>query len=90
MPYYAAYSRIYEPLRDDRTRLRVCLIVFDRELELRGAVAELYAPRIELFDRHARAIQVVLSEVRLRPRQRRSKADFYDGGALRESVRRRC
>ena len=65
-------------LRDERPHLRVGLIVFGHQLELDRLAADLDALRVELVDRHLRAVLVVLAVVRLAAGQRRREADLDD------------
>ena len=78
-------------LRDDGALLRVGLIVLGDELELDLGAGDFNALAVELVDRHARGILVVLAQVRLRTGERRHVADFHsDFGGRRGGCGRCC
>ena len=84
---HAADAGVDQPLRDDRAGLGIRLVVFRDELELDRLAAERGAARVELVDRHLRAVAVVLAVVRLRPGERRGEADLDDLLRLRARAR---
>jgi hypothetical protein len=64
-PTTAVHFRVDELLRDERAHLRIGLVVLGHQLELDVLAADLRLLRIELVDRHLRAVLVVLAIVGL-------------------------
>ena len=74
--------RVGELLRDRRAELRVGLVVLAHELELDRLAADLHLLRGRFLDREARAVLVVLAEVRDAAGQRAGVADLDRDGVV--------
>jgi hypothetical protein len=89
VPHYARDFRVDQLLRHGGSDLRVGLVVFGDQRELDRVAADLRASRVRLLDGEARAVLVVLAEVRDAARERRDVADLHFlGGGSRRRLRR--
>jgi hypothetical protein len=73
-----AHAGVDQPLGDDRAGARVGLVVLGDELEAHRPLPDARGARVELVHRHARAVEIVLPVVRLRPGQRGGEAYLHD------------
>lgn len=74
---------VHQALRHLRAHARVSLVVLGHQLELHRLPAHGDGVGVEFVHRHARGVFVVLAVVRLRPGQRRGKAQLDHGFRLR-------